>query len=172
MSSKPKKEKKKERTSLKKQKTTNKHRTVTNNKKSRRRKKEMTGASGLAYSCTSTCVRSCYTWRANCVATKNNNREEHHGNCQPSGSHPISPLSIPPIHCHIYLGLKLDPEMTMEPATKHTCQKINWAYQTVSAIAHSLKHDIPASLRGTRTSPLILYRIWQSCVLSHATQNL
>jgi len=51
-------------------------------------------------------------------------------------------------------------------------QKINWAYQTVSAIAHSLKHDNPTSLRGTRTRLLILYRIWQSCVLSHATQNL
>jgi len=51
-------------------------------------------------------------------------------------------------------------------------QKINWAYQTVSAIAHSLKYDNPASLRRTRTSPLILYRIWQSRVLSHATQNL
>jgi len=71
-----------------------------------------------------------------------------------------------------YLGLKLDPQMTMQPATAHTCQKINWGYQTVSAIAHSLKHDTPASLRGTRTSPLILYRICRSCVLSHATQNL
>jgi len=62
----------------------------------------------------------------------------------------------------------------MQPATTHTCQKINWAYQTVSAIVRSLKHDTPASLRGTWTSPLILYRIWHSCVLSHAsaTQNL
>jgi len=60
----------------------------------------------------------------------------------------------------------------MQPATSHTCQKINWAYQTVSAIAHSLKNDTPANLRGTRTSPLILYRICQSCVLLHATQNL
>jgi len=56
---------------------------------------------------------------------------------------------------------------------KHRCQKINWAYQTVSAIAHSLKHDdTPASPRAKRTRPLILYRIWQSCILSHATQNL
>jgi len=62
--------------------------------------------------------------------------------------------------------------MTLQPATTHTCQKINWAYETVSAIVHSLKHDTPASLRGTRTSPLILYRIWQSCVLSHATPTL
>ena len=62
--------------------------------------------------------------------------------------------------------------MTMRPATAHTCHKINWDYQTVSAIAHSLKHNTPASLRGTQTSPPFLYRIWQSCVLSHATQNL
>jgi len=60
----------------------------------------------------------------------------------------------------------------MQPTTTHTCQKINWAYQTVSAIVHSLKHDTPASLRGIRASPLILYRIWKSCVLPHATQNL
>jgi len=71
-----------------------------------------------------------------------------------------------------YLGLKLDPQIKMQLATAHTCHKINWAYQTVSAIAHSCKHDTTASLRDTRTSPLILYRIWQSCVLSHATQNL
>ena len=62
--------------------------------------------------------------------------------------------------------------MTIQPGTAHICHKSNWAYQTVSAITHSLKHDTPASLRGTLTSPLILYCIWQSCVLSHATQNL
>jgi len=85
---------------------------------------------------------------------------------------PPTPLPLDEPKDFTYLGLKLDPQMTMQPATSHTCQKINWDYQTVSAIAHSLKNDIPANLRGTRTSPLILYRIWQSCVLSHATQNL
>jgi len=92
---------------------------------------------------------------------------------------PRFPLNNPPTPQRLgepkdftYLGLKLDPQMTMQPATTRTCQKINWAYQTVSAIAHSLKRDTPASLRGTRTSPLILYRIWQSCVRSRATQNL
>jgi len=85
---------------------------------------------------------------------------------------PPTPLPLDEPKDFTYLGLKLDPQMTMQPATSHTCQKINWAYQTVSAIAHSLKNDTPANLRGTRTSPLILYRIWQSCVLSHTTQNL
>ena len=32
------------------------------------------GASGLPYYCTSTCVRSCCTWRATCVATKQNQK--------------------------------------------------------------------------------------------------
>jgi len=85
---------------------------------------------------------------------------------------PPTPLPLNKPKDFIHLRLKLDPQMTMQPAMTHTCQKINWAYQTVSAITHSLKHNTPASLRGTRTSPLILYRIWQSCVLSHATQNL
>jgi len=82
-----------------------------------------------------------------------------------------TPLPLDKPKDFTYLSLKLDPQMTMQLATSHTCQKINWAYQTVSAIAHSLKNDTPANPRGTRTSPLILYRIWQSCVLS-TTQNL
>ena len=36
-----------------------------------------------------------------------------------------------------YLGLTLDPHLTMEAATKHICRKINAAHQTVAAIAHS-----------------------------------
>jgi len=87
-------------------------------------------------------------------------------------NNPPNPLALGEPKEFTYLDLKLDPQMTIQPATAHTCQNIHWAYQTVSAIAHSLKHDTPASLRGTRTSPLILYRIWQSCVLSHTTQNL
>jgi len=87
-------------------------------------------------------------------------------------NNPSNPLPLDETKKFIYLGLKLDPQMTIQPATAHICHKINWAYQTVSTITHSLKHDTPASLRGTQTSALILYRIWQSCVLSHATQNL
>jgi len=84
-----------------------------------------------------------------------------------------NPLPLTEPKDFIYLGLKLDLEMTIMPAMKHRCQKINWAYHTVSAIAYSLKHnDTPASLRAKRTRSLILYRKWQSCILSHATQNL
>ena len=83
-------------------------------------------------------------------------------------SNPPTPLPLDEPKDFTYLSLKLDPQMTMQLATSHTCQKINWAYQTVSTIAHSLKNNTPENLRGTRTSPLI----WQSCVLSHATQNL
>jgi len=87
-------------------------------------------------------------------------------------NNPPTPLPLDEPKDFTYLSLKLDPQMTMQLATTHTCQKINWAYQTVSAIMHSLKNDTPANLRGIRTSPLILYRIWKSCVLSHVTQNL
>ena len=77
-------------------------------------------------------------------------------------NNPPTPLPLDEPKDFTYLGLKLDPQMTMQPATTHTCQKINWANQTVSAIAHSLKHDT----RETRTRPLILYRIWQSLFLA------
>ena len=52
---------------------------------------------------------------------------------------PHSPLDEP--KDLTYLGLKLDLQMTMQPATIHTRQKIKLAYQTVSAIARSLKHE-------------------------------
>ena len=71
-----------------------------------------------------------------------------------------------------YLGLTLDSFLTMEAATKHICRKINAAHQTVAAVAHSLRYDTPAILRGIRSSPLVLFRIWQSCVLSFATEHL
>jgi len=74
-------------------------------------------------------------------------------------NNPPNPLPLDEPKEFTYFGLKLDPQLTIQPATVHTCPKIHWVYQTVSAIAHSLKHDTPASLRGTQTSPLILYRI-------------
>jgi hypothetical protein len=50
-------------------------------------------------------------------------------------------------------------------AAEHAFQKINWAYLTIAAVAHNLRHDTPLELRHTRSSPLILFRLWQSCVL-------
>jgi len=37
-----------------------------------------------------------------------------------------------------YLGLTLDPYLTIEVAMKHICRKIKAAHQTFAAVAHSL----------------------------------
>jgi len=71
-----------------------------------------------------------------------------------------------------YLGLTLDPYLTVETAMKHICQKINAAHQTVAAVTHSLRYDSSATDRGIRSSPYVLFRIWQICVLGFATENL
>ena len=71
-----------------------------------------------------------------------------------------------------YLGLLLDPALSMYEAAEHACQKINWAHLTIAAVAHNLRYDTPPELKHTRSSPLILYRLWQSCVLPFATQHL
>ena len=55
---------------------------------------------------------------------------------------------------------------------KHICRKINAAHQTVAAVAHSLRYDSSATDRGIRSSPYVLFRIWQPCVLGFATENL
>ena len=71
-----------------------------------------------------------------------------------------------------YLGLTLDPGLLMHKAAKQACQKINWAHLTIAAVAHSLRHDTPQAIRHTRSSPLILFRLWQSNTLNFATQHL
>jgi len=71
-----------------------------------------------------------------------------------------------------YLGLTLDPYLTMEATMKHICRKINTAHQTVDAVAHSLRYDSSATDRGIRSSPYVLFRIWQLCVLGFATEIL
>ena len=60
----------------------------------------------------------------------------------------------------------------MDPATQHIKKKINWAYLTIAAVAHSIRHDSSLRSRTTRSSPLLLFRIWQACVLPFANQNL
>jgi len=89
------------------------------------------------------------------------------------------PLSQPPQTLPLkepltfkYLGLTLDPYLTMETATKHICRKINAVHQTVAAVAHSLRYDSSATDRGIRSSPYVLFRICQPCVLGFATENL
>jgi hypothetical protein len=70
------------------------------------------------------------------------------------------------------LGLLLDLVLSMQKTVEHACQEINWAHLTIAAVAHNLRYDTPLELRHTRSSPLILYRLWQSCVLPFATQHL
>ena len=89
------------------------------------------------------------------------------------------PLSRPATQTHlkepdtfIYLGLKLDLILSMDPATQHIKKKINWAYLTIVAVAHSIRYDSSLRSRTTRSSPLVLFRLWQACVLPFATQNL
>jgi hypothetical protein len=71
-----------------------------------------------------------------------------------------------------YLGLLLDPALFIYKAAEHACQKLNWAHLTIAAVAHNLRHDTPLEFRHTRSSPLILFRLWQSFVIPFATQNL
>jgi len=89
------------------------------------------------------------------------------------------PLSLPPRTLPLkepptfkYLGLTLDLYLTMEAAMKHICWKINAAHHTVAAVAHSLRYDSSATERGIQSSPYVLFRIWQPCVLGFATENL
>jgi len=55
---------------------------------------------------------------------------------------------------------------------KHICRKINAAHETVAAVAHSQRYDSSATDRGFRSSPYVLFHIWQPCVVSFATENL
>ena len=86
---------------------------------------------------------------------------------QPSRSLPLKePLTFK------YLGLTLDPYLTMEAAMKYMCRKINAVHQTVATVAQSLRYDSSATDRGIRSSPYVLFRIRQPCVLGFATENL
>jgi len=67
-----------------------------------------------------------------------------------------------------YLGLTLDPYLTIEVTTKHICWKINATHQTVAVVAYNLRFDSSATVRGIRSSPYVLFRICHPCV----TENL
>ena len=60
----------------------------------------------------------------------------------------------------------------MDPATQHIKKKINWAYLTIAAVAHSIRYDSSLRSRTIRSSLLVLFRLWQACDLPFATQNL
>jgi len=67
------------------------------------------------------------------------------------------PLKEPPKFK--YLGLTLDPYLTMEATTKYICRKINVVHQTVAVVDHSLQYDSSATTRDIRSSPNVLFRI-------------
>jgi len=73
----------------------------------------------------------------------------------------------------IYLGIKLDPASSQHGPGDTTHQDKNQL-----GIPHhrssSAQYTICSSHRSrtTRSSPLVLFRIWQACVLLFATQNL
>jgi len=87
-------------------------------------------------------------------------------------SRPVTQTHLKEPDTFIYLDLKLDPVLSMDQATQHIKKKINWAYLTITAVAHSIRYDNSLRSRTTRSSPLILFHIWQACVLPFATQNL
>jgi len=89
------------------------------------------------------------------------------------------PLSQPPRTLPLkelltfkYLDLTLDSYLTIEVAMKHIYRKINAARQTVAAVAHSLRYDSSTTDRAIRSSPYVLFCIWQPCVLGVATETL
>ena len=87
-------------------------------------------------------------------------------------SQPPRTLFLKKLPTFKYLGLTLDPYLTMESAMKHICRKINAAHQKMAAVAHSLRYDFSATDRGMRSSPHVFFRIWQPCALGFATENL
>ena len=56
-------------------------------------------------------------------------------------SQPPRTLFLKKLPTFKYLGLTLDPYLTMESAMKHICRKINAAHQKMAAVAHSLRYD-------------------------------
>ena len=87
-------------------------------------------------------------------------------------SQPSKTLPLKETPAFKYLGLTLDPYLTVDVARKHICRKINAAHETVVTVAHSLRHDSPALHRSIRSSPYVFPRIWQPCVLGSATETL
>jgi len=74
-------------------------------------------------------------------------------------SQPLRTLPLKEPLTFKYLGLTLDPYLTMEASMKHICLKIDAVHQTVAAVAHSLRYDSSATDRGIRSSPYVLFCI-------------
>jgi len=66
-----------------------------------------------------------------------------------------------------YLGLRLDPMMTMKPAVASIQEKANKGHSLALAVSYSLRYDKHHSNPTLCRSPVEMLNLWKSCVLPH-----
>jgi len=66
-----------------------------------------------------------------------------------------------------YLGLRLDPILTVKPAVASMQEKANKGHSLALAVSYSLRYDKHHSNPTLRRSPLEMLNLWKSCVLPH-----
>jgi len=66
-----------------------------------------------------------------------------------------------------YLGLRLDPKLTMKAASNAIKVKAMKGHTLVSAVSYSLRYDEHHSNPTCTESPTKVINLWKSCVLSH-----
>ena len=83
-------------------------------------------------------------------------------------SHPIREVST-----FDYLGLRLDPRLSMSPAMFRTQEKVNKSQALVSVVYYTLKYDTHSTrnLPDPHSETYQVLQLWKSCVLPHFLQN-
>ena len=66
-----------------------------------------------------------------------------------------------------YLGLRLDPMMTMKVAAASILAKANKGHSLALAVSYSLRYDKHHSIPTFCSSPVQMLNLWKSCVLRH-----
>jgi len=66
-----------------------------------------------------------------------------------------------------YLGLRLDPMMTIKAAVASILAKANKGHSLALAVSYSLRYDKHRSIRTFCSSPVQMLNLWKSCVLRH-----
>ena len=66
-----------------------------------------------------------------------------------------------------YLGLRLDPMLTMKPALASIQEKANKGHSLALAVSYSLQYDKHHSNSTLCHSPVKMLNLWKSCVLPH-----
>ena len=66
-----------------------------------------------------------------------------------------------------YLGLRLDPMLTMKPAVASIQEKANKGHSLALAVSYSLWYDKHHSNPTLCQSPVEMLNLWKSCVLPH-----